>query len=260
MTHSRMFLAALVLVVTAAGPGMAAAQDAAPDTGTDPRPTAETPQDAVTPGIRPERKEVLEAMRLGEIEHRQRLATIHRLAQLAEERGDARRVALLDVLSVKEYARYHRQFERRRAQVNDGAFRKAQLVLGKGRTRAAVAEEMARRAARVLPEEKMRARWAKRGIPEDDPRVQEALARLARDAESGSDTSGESTDPEPGDETPAGEEDTLVFPGDPAIAAMEMIPTQDEMDALAPERISQENADAAYAELKAVLDADPDSR
>jgi hypothetical protein len=51
-----------------------------------------------------------------------------------------------------------------------------------------------------------------------------------------------------------------IYPHDPELAAMEQIPTQDEMDALAAERIGEEDADAAFAQLKAELDADQDAR
>jgi hypothetical protein len=151
MIRPRTTLTALALLAALAVPTGAAHAAPAQDT------EQSTPTGA-TLGKREKRNIVLEEMRAAEVLHRERLATIHRLGVLAEARGDARRLAELDKLEVKENARYHRQFERRRARVDDGSFREAQLVLGKGRERAATAEALAERAARVVPLERRQKR------------------------------------------------------------------------------------------------------
>jgi hypothetical protein len=158
----------LTVLAATAGLGAVTAQDAASEEA--------QPAAAPTPptGARAMRGAALEEIRADEMLHRERLATIHRLGELAEQQGQAERLAWLDKLEVKENARYHRQFERRRLQVNDSTFRKAQLVLGKGRVRAATAEEMARRAARVVPEERQRKRRERLDISPDDPRIKRA--------------------------------------------------------------------------------------
>jgi hypothetical protein len=160
MTHSMTLCFGLTLLVATTGPGAALAQDAPLE------------QDEMRPSQHPLRNRVLEEIRSDEVLHRERLATIHRLMQLAEEQGRPERLAALDKLEVKEDARYHRQFERRRMSLDDPSFRKAQLVLGKGRTRDSLAEALASRANRVVPEEKLRQRREAAGIAPDDPRIQ----------------------------------------------------------------------------------------
>jgi hypothetical protein len=113
------------------------------------------------------RDEVFAEMRAEEVRHRERMGVIHRLAELAERSGDARRLALLDKLKVKEYARYHLQFERRRTQIDQDGFGIARLSLAKGRVRAAEAEELARSASKPR-REKVRGEPVKRAAAGQD--------------------------------------------------------------------------------------------
>lgn len=47
-----------------------------------------------------------------------------------------------------------------------------------------------------------------------------------------------------------------IFASDAPLAELEAIPTQDQMDARAAQDITDENADAVYEELKALLEAE----
>jgi hypothetical protein len=115
-------------------------------------------------------------MRDDEIEHRRRLAAVHRLMELAEANGQAERLAQLDKLEVREFERYHRKIEMRRAEVDDASFRRAQLVMGKGRARAASAADLAARAQRTIPEER-REKLAERNAA----RLEEAIPARAQE-------------------------------------------------------------------------------
>jgi hypothetical protein len=141
----------------AAPPAVQAAEDGEPV----------SPVDARIADKRAARDEIYAEMREEEIRHRERMGVIHRLAELAERNGQARRLALLDKLRVKEYARYHVQFERRRTQLDQDGFSIARLSLAKGRVRAAEAEELARSASKPR-REKVRGEPVKRAAAGQD--------------------------------------------------------------------------------------------
>jgi hypothetical protein len=58
----------------------------------------------------------------------------------------------------------------------------------------------------------------------------------------------------------AAAESRLIFAGDLGLESLETIPSQDQMDAEAAKRVNEQNADAVFEQLRAELDADPDTR
>ena len=125
--------------------GAAAAQDsAAPAAGARVVPTGLTPGQDADYGSekRTSRQEVMQSMRDGEIKHRERLATIHRLRAIAESQGQAERMALLDKLEVKEDSAYQNRAQLAANRLgNTSAYKQSLMKLSAGRIRKNVPAE-----------------------------------------------------------------------------------------------------------------------
>lgn len=82
------------------------------------------------------RREILANLRAEEIRHRERLATINRLRELAQGQGQAEKLALLDKLEVKEGARYNAATTSSATRLGDtAAYKQTLMKLAKGRIR-----------------------------------------------------------------------------------------------------------------------------
>ena len=84
-------------------------------------------------------EQALQKMALEESKHRERLAKIERLRELAQSKNQAERLAQLDDLQRKENARYEQMMARGRQELGDERFRAAQAKLAHGRVRTAAA-------------------------------------------------------------------------------------------------------------------------
>ena len=102
----------------------------------------------------PRNREILSKMRDEEIRHRERLATIQRLREIAESQGQAERMAQLDKLEVKEGARYNAATNMAATKLGSTPFYKQSLMkLAGGRIRRNAPKEE-QSAPKLTPEER----------------------------------------------------------------------------------------------------------
>ena len=93
-------------------------------------------EDAADAAKGQQRREILSKLRSEEVRHRERLATINRLRELAEQQGQAEKLALLDKLEVKEGARYNAATQYTAVQLgNTTAYKQTLIKLAAGRIR-----------------------------------------------------------------------------------------------------------------------------
>jgi hypothetical protein len=100
------------------------------------RPQRERDQQKMTPpgrGNPANRDAVLGDMKDAEVRHRERLAMIGRLREIAAAKGQTQRLEALDKLEEKEFARYERVQEKHRKVLGDDSYSKAEERLSKGR-------------------------------------------------------------------------------------------------------------------------------
>lgn len=144
----------------AAPAGTAAPQRSAPDRA--PESAAEAPGSAERAAVaeeRPARRDTLTKMRAAEISHRERLAVINRLRELATAQGNAERLALLDKLEVKENSRYASVAENAANRLGDTvAYRQSLIKLAAGRARRTVEADKPERAQPAPTPESRKAR------------------------------------------------------------------------------------------------------
>ena len=175
--HTRLSLRGTALLALLALPGTLGAQDAtrpapAPEDApvrlqgapVDPvearRAAAERAEAAIDRG--PVRREIMSKLRDEEVRHRERLATIHRLRQIAESQGQAERLALLDKLEVKEGARYNAATQLTAVRLgNTTAYKQTLIKLADGRIRKNVPAEEPEK-PKLTPEERAARQAAKR--------------------------------------------------------------------------------------------------
>lgn len=161
MIHrTRLLLDTAALLAVLALPVPLSAQEAgravpAPETPTSvpverPAAQAETPRQqaaaaaAAAREAKPSREDVMRSMRDAEVKHRERLAALHRLRELAGSQGQAERLALLDKLEVKENSHYNNVAQIGANRLgNTAAYKQSLMKLAAGRIRRNVPEAKA---------------------------------------------------------------------------------------------------------------------
>lgn len=150
-------LALLALPPALSAQDSAGGSDAATTTVARPAPQDEGVTDEAAAERGKARREILTQLRAEEIRHRERLATINRLRELAESQGQAERLALLDKLEVKEGARYNAATTYTATRLGDtSAYKQTLMKLAKGRIRHKDELEQAAKAttSTLTPEER----------------------------------------------------------------------------------------------------------
>ena len=245
MIHRSHLLAGAALAAALALPTALPAQDSAAGGGaasTAPARAAQQDEGATTytPEERTKtQRQVFAELRAEEIQHRERLATIHRLRVLAESQGQAgaEKLALLDKLEVKEGARYNAASQYTANRLGDtAAYKQSMLKLAKGRLRSdELAQPLKAAKSTLTPEERKarkEARAAKKAAAPttqpakpDSPRHKKAEAAAAKlkqkreaRAKPGADPAQPNEHAEPAKEPASGEEPK---PGEPAPAPAE---------------------------------------
>ena len=247
MIHRTHFLAGTALAAVLALPTALSAQDSAAGGGaasTAPARAAQQDEGATTytPEERAKtQRQVFAELRAEEIQHRERLATIHRLRKLAESQGPAgaEKLALLDKLEVKEGGRYNAASQYTANRLGDtAAYKQSMLKLAKGRLRSdELAQPVNSAKSKLTPEERKarsEARAAKKAAAPttqpakpDSPRHKKAEAAAAKLKAKREARSKSGADPaQPGNTTepakdPASGEEPKPTEGEPAPAPAE---------------------------------------
>jgi hypothetical protein len=199
-THITTF--ALGLATLLLGAGATQAQDAGQDTAARRRAAAAVPAEPGAPDVADVSADELPAVQRvieDEATHRDRLARIHRLRQLAESTNDRERLARLDDLERQEGQQYEARRVRSRARLSEQDWNTAEnLVRHGGKMRVRMADKQAEReraAAHQSARERAAAADKARNASRSSSRSASRSPTRAAPARSGSNSSGGSRSP-----------------------------------------------------------------